>query len=258
MRALTGLAAAFSVFAALPLAAQTAPGQRAPDAAPPAAEQTTPPPASPDKGPTPVAGAQPATRAFPLIPIPAPAALAADKANTWILDLSSGGRVTIQLRPDIAPKHVERIQALTRQKFYDGLTFHRVIDGFMAQGGDPQGDGQGGSQLPDLTAEFNRYPHMRGVVAMARAENENSANSQFYIMLMPVLRLDRNYTVFGRVTSGMQYVDALEKGEPPASPSRIVHAYLASDNPPPYAPAAAVPEALPSGPMTPAPARPRN
>ncbi|MCD2316762.1 peptidylprolyl isomerase [Sphingomonas sp. IC-11] len=157
-----------------------------------------------------------------------------DLENTWLLDLSSGGRVSIWLRPDVAPDMVRRIKNLTRRKFYDGLTFHRVIDGFMAQGGDPQGDGTGGSDLPDVKAEFNYLPHVRGAVAAARAQDENSANSQFYIMLMPRLSLDGKYTVFGRVLQGMQYVDAIEKGEPPANPTRILHAYIAADNPPPY------------------------
>lgn len=166
-----------------------------------------------------------------------------DLENTWLLDLSAGGRVSIWLRPDVAPDMVRRIKNLTRRKFYDGLTFHRVIDGFMAQGGDPQGDGTGGSDLPDVKAEFNYLPHVRGAVAAARAQDENSANSQFYIMLMPRLSLDNKYTVFGRVLQGMQYVDAIEKGEPPANPTRILHAYIAADNPPPYqaAPAAPLP-----------------
>lgn len=166
-----------------------------------------------------------------------------DTRNLWILDLSTGGRVTIWLRPDVAPKMVSRIKTLTRDKFYDGLAFHRVIDGFMAQGGDPDGDGTGGSKLPNVDKEFNYLPHVRGAVAAARAQDENSANSQFYIMLAPRLALDKKYTVFGRVISGMQYVDTIERGEPPANPSRIVHAYIASDNPPPYQ--AAAPVALP-------------
>jgi peptidylprolyl isomerase len=164
--------------------------------------------------------------------------LQTDKTNLWLLDLSNGGRVEIWLRPDVAPKMVERVKTLTRQHFYDGLAFHRVIDGFMAQGGDPKGDGTGGSTLPDLPAEFNSLPHVRGSVAAARAENENSANSQFYIVFQPRFALDRKYTVFGRVLTGMPYVDAIERGEPPANPTKIVHAYIASDNPPAYTPAA--------------------
>ncbi len=151
--------------------------------------------------------------------------------NVWVLDLSDGGHVRIQLRPDVAPNHVERIKTLTRQHFYDGLLFHRVIDGFMAQGGDPKGNGTGGSDLPDLKQEFTWLPHMRGTVSMARSESEDSANSQFYIMLMPRLQLDHKYTVFGRVISGMDGVDRIAKGEPPENPTRIVRAYIEADAP---------------------------
>ena len=157
-----------------------------------------------------------------------------DLTNLWLLDLSDGGRVSIWLRPDVAPLMVGRVKALTRQHFYDGLVFHRVIEGFMAQGGDPAGDGTGGSKLPDLKAEFNYLPHVRGAVAAARTDQEDTANSQFYIVLQPRLQLDGKYTVFGRVLDGMQYVDAIHRGEPPADPTRIVHAYIASDDPPPY------------------------
>ncbi|MBB4616662.1 peptidylprolyl isomerase [Sphingomonas abaci] len=166
----------------------------------------------------------------------APAAVT-DPQNLWLLDLSTGGRVTIWLRPDVAPKMVERIKTLTRQHFYDGLTFHRVIDGFMAQGGDPKGDGTGGSTLPNVKAEFNYLPHVRGAVSAARADDNDSANSQFFIVFQPRLALDKKYTVFGRVIDGMQYVDSIERGEPPQNPSRIVHAYIAADNPPAYVPA---------------------
>ena len=138
-----------------------------------------------------------------------PAATAAD--NIFVLNLSNGGAVRIQLRPDKAPNSVERIKTLARRGFYDGLVFHRVIEGFMAQGGDPKGDGSGGSELPDLKAEFNDLPHLRGTMSMARAQSPDSANSQFFIMLMPNLSLDGNYTAVGRVISGMQYVDAIEK-----------------------------------------------
>ncbi|HVQ09494.1 MAG TPA: peptidylprolyl isomerase [Allosphingosinicella sp.] len=162
---------------------------------------------------------------------PPPPALEAD--NSWNLDLSTGGRVVIQLRPDVAPATVERIKALTRQGFYNGLAFFRVIEGFMAQGGDPRNNGTGGSELPDLNAEINGLFHVRGAVAMARAADMNSANSQFYIMFVPRLNMDHNYTVFGRVVSGMNYVDAIERGEPPAQPSRIVRASLGSQNLPP-------------------------
>ena len=175
---------------------------------------------------------------------------AADPQNQWILDLSTGGRVAILLRPDMAPKMVERIKVLTRQHFYDGLQFHRVIEGFMAQGGDPKGDGTGGSTLPNVPSEFNSLPHVRGAVSAARADDPNSANSQFFIVLLPKLNLDKKYTVFGRVTSGMNYVDAIEKGEPPAQPSRIVHAYIAADNPPAYAPAPPPPAPALGAPVT--------
>ncbi len=170
-----------------------------------------------------------------------------DEENVLVLDLTSGGRVRIQMRPDVAPKHVERVKTLARQGFYDGTIFHRVIPGFMAQGGDPTGTGQGGSQLPDVEAEFNDLPHVRGSVAMARAQDKNSANSQFYIVFQPVLKLDRNYTVFGRVISGMPVVDAIEKGEPPAAPTRILKASIGKDNEPPPAPQSAIPVKLPEG-----------
>jgi cyclophilin family peptidyl-prolyl cis-trans isomerase len=161
-------------------------------------------------------------------PVPATPSLTAE--DSWHLDLSTGGRVTIQLRPDVAPAHVERIKTLTRRGFYDGLIFHRVLEGFMAQGGDPTGTGQGGSELPDLAAEFNGLPHLRGSVAMARAEDVNSANSQFFIMFAPRFALDGRYTVFGRVVGGMNHVDAIERGEPPLNPSRIVRASIGTDN----------------------------
>jgi cyclophilin family peptidyl-prolyl cis-trans isomerase len=149
--------------------------------------------------------------------------------NILHLQLSTGGEVTIELRPDKAPSHIARIKTLTRAGFYDGLLFHRVIEGFMAQTGDPTGTGSGDSPLPDLKAEFNDMPHFRGAVSMARTDNPDSANSQFFIVFQPTLRLDGKYTVFGRVLSGMQYVDAIERGEPPATPSKIVKAWLASD-----------------------------
>jgi peptidylprolyl isomerase len=181
--------------------------------------------------------------------------------NTWLLDRSDGGRVTIQLRPDIAPNTVERIKTLTQRGFYNGLKFHRVIEGFMAQGGDPKGDGTGGSDLPDLKAEFNRLPHVRGAVAMARSSAEDSANSQFYIVMLPRFTLDNKYTVFGRVVDGMQNVDAIQRGEPPANPTTIVRASLGTDNvppPPPGALPATAPEPTlpPTLPPTPAPAAP--
>ncbi|MET0249429.1 MAG: peptidylprolyl isomerase [Sphingobium sp.] len=181
-----------------------------------------------------------------------PAILPLDPENIWDLDLSTGGRVRIQLRPDIAPAHVERIKQLTRQGFYTGLKFHRVIPGFMAQGGDPKGDGTGGSPLPDLAAEFNQMPHLRGTVSMARAQAENSANSQFFVVLLPRMQLDKKYTVFGRVIEGMQYVDAIPEGEPPANPATILQASIESDGktpvmaPPPPPPPAAAPAKKPA------------
>ena len=174
--------------------------------------------------------------------------------NTWNLDLSTGGRVVIQLRPDAAPQTVERIKALTRQGFYNGLAFFRVIEGFMAQGGDPRNNGTGGSTLPDLPAEINGLLHVRGAVAMARAQDMNSANSQFYIMFVPHMQMDSQYTVFGRVVSGMNFVDAIERGEPPANPSRIIRASLGSDNVPPMSAAELQAAAARYAAATPAPA----
>ena len=189
--------------------------------------------------PVPVAG----TQVDPRVAVPA-----LDPENTLNLDLSTGGRVVIQLRPDVAPNHVERIKTLTRQNFYNGLLFHRVIEGFMAQGGDPQGDGTGGSELPDIAAEFNGLPHVRGTVSAARAAEENSANSQFFIMFAPRFSLDGNYTVFGRVVSGMNFVDAIERGEPPANPSRILRASIGADNIAPPRPGEAIPTAARAAP----------
>ncbi|MEA3004100.1 MAG: hypothetical protein QOH81_2888 [Sphingomonadales bacterium] len=174
---------------------------------------------------------------------------ALDPENTLLLDLSNGGRVTVQLRPDVAPRHVERIKLLARRGFYNGLAFHRVIDGFMAQGGDPKGDGSGGSDLPDLQAEFNGLPHVRGAVSAARTEQPNTANSQFFIMLSPHLTLDGQYTVFGRVIGGMAFVDQIEKGEPPSQPTRILQASIGADHlapPAPSAQAAAAPAHAPA------------
>ncbi len=162
--------------------------------------------------------------------VAAPAPVVDEAENILHLDLSSGGRVTIKLFPQTAPAHVERIKTLTRQGFYNGLIFHRVIDGFMAQTGDPTGTGMGGSQLPDIKAEFNPMPHLRGTVSMARAQSDDSANSQFFICFQPRFALDNKYTVFGRVTSGMQYVDAIQRGEPPAMPDKIVQASIGADN----------------------------
>ncbi|QFT77785.1 Peptidyl-prolyl cis-trans isomerase B [Erythrobacter sp. THAF29] len=174
------------------------------------------------------ANPQPASRSF--VPINYDAT--EDLENIWVLDLSNGERVKIRLMPEWAPSHVERIKTLTRQGFYDGVIFHRVIDGFMAQGGDPTGTGQGGSELPDLEAEFNPMPHVRGTVSMARATEENSANSQFFIVFYPRFSLDKRYTNFGRVIENMAAVDAINRGEPPQNPTRILQASLASDNKP--------------------------
>jgi peptidylprolyl isomerase len=155
-----------------------------------------------------------------------PAQVVADKANHLFVQLSTGGTVEIVLRPDLAPHHVERIQTLVRRGFYDGLTFHRVIPGFMAQGGDPKGTGEGGSDLPDLKAEFTQIPFMRGMVGAARATNPDSANSQFFIMFARHPELDNNYTVVGRVVAGMEAADAITPGEPPAQPATVVKAWL--------------------------------
>ena len=144
--------------------------------------------------------------------------------DTLTLTLSSGGDVVIKLRPDLAPGHVERITSLAKDGFYDGVVFHRVIPGFMAQGGDPTGTGYHGSQLPDLKAEFSSEPHVRGTCSMARSQNPDSANSQFFICFDDAGFLDRQYTVWGQVESGMEHVDALPVGEPPANPGKIVKA----------------------------------
>ena len=150
----------------------------------------------------------------------------ADDKLTLTLDTGNGegGDVVIKLRPDLAPGHVERITELTKSGFYDGVPFHRVISGFMAQGGDPTGTGMSGSDRPDLKAEFNDAPHVRGTCSMARATNPNSANSQFFICFDDAGFLDGQYTVWGEVESGMEHVDALPKGEPPTNPGKIVKA----------------------------------
>lgn len=162
--------------------------------------------------------------------------------NVLYLDLSNGGRVGIRLMPEWAPGHVERIKTLAKQGFYNGIVFHRVIDGFMAQTGDPTGTGGGGSQLPNLKAEFNSMPHVRGTVSMARTNDPDSANSQFFIVFYPRFALDRKYTVFGRVIAGMDVVDRIERGEPPQNPTKIVQASFAVDN----APRPPMPVAMPT------------
>lgn len=151
-----------------------------------------------------------------------------DPQNTIYLDLKDG-RVVIKLRPDLAPKHVAQIKALTRQGFYNGLTFHRVIDGFMAQTGDPTGTGAGGSKLPNIPAEFSKAHFGRGTVGMARASDPDSANSQFFIMFADGGFLDGQYTVWGEVVSGMEYVDKIARGEPPANPDKIIKMQVAAD-----------------------------
>ncbi len=184
--------------------------------------------------------------AFPALakkaPPPAPAAapvnalvdsdVTHEPGNVLYLDLSNGGRIAIRLMPQWAPGHVERIKTLVGEGFYNGIVFHRVIDGFMAQTGDPTGTGGGGSKLPDLKAEFNRVPHLRGNVSMARTDSPDTANSQFFIVFYPRLALDHKYTNFGRVIGGMDVVDAIERGEPPTNPTRIVQASLASEGKP--------------------------
>ena len=149
-------------------------------------------------------------------------------SETLTLSLSTGD-VVIRLRRDLAPQHVERISSLAQEGFYDGVVFHRVIPGFMAQGGDPTGTGMGGSQLPDLPQEFNSEPHVRGVCSMARAQNPNSANSQFFICFDDARFLDRQYTVWGKVIDGMENVDKIKRGEPVQNPDKIVKARMAAD-----------------------------
>lgn len=170
----------------------------------------------------------------PPAPKPLPTVVNADPSvdpgNVLLLYLSNGGKVTIRLMPEWAPNHVERVKALVRQGFYNGVVFHRVIDGFMAQTGDPTGTGTGGSQLPDLKAEFNQMPHLRGTVSMARTNEPDTANSQFFIVFYPRMSLDRKYTNFGRVIAGMDAVDAIIRGEPPENPTKIVQASIEADN----------------------------
>ncbi|HEY8605178.1 peptidylprolyl isomerase [Tsuneonella suprasediminis] len=153
--------------------------------------------------------------------------MAAEKL-TFTLDTGNGegGDVVIKLRPDLAPNHVERIAELAGEGFYDGVVFHRVIPGFMAQGGDPTGTGMSGSDKPDLAQEFNAEPHVRGTCSMARTQDPNSANSQFFICFDDARFLDRQYTVWGEVESGMEHIDALPKGEPPREPGKIVKAVV--------------------------------
>jgi peptidylprolyl isomerase len=151
-----------------------------------------------------------------------------DPENTLVIETSKG-QVVIALRPDLAPKHVERIKALAREKFYDGIVFHRVIEGFMAQTGCPKGVGTGGSKYPDLPAEFSAEKHVRGVCSMARSSSPNSANSQFFICFDDAAFLDRQYTVWGKVIEGMDNVDKIKRGEPVQSPDKMVTMRVAAD-----------------------------
>ena len=154
---------------------------------------------------------------------------ALDPQNTVYMDVK-GGRVVIRLRPDLAPKHVERVKLLCHDHFYDGTPFHRVIAGFMAQGGDPTGRGTGGSKYPDLVAEFSMSAHfLRGTVGAARTNSPNTANSQFYICFAPAPFLDGQYTIWGQIVSGMEFIDGLNKGEPPANPDKILKMRLMAD-----------------------------
>ena len=151
-----------------------------------------------------------------------------DPENTLYLDLDTG-RVVIELLPKVAPKHVERVKELAREGFYDDIVFHRVIDGFMAQTGDPTGTGGGGSDKPDLEAEFSDTPFVRGTIGAARTSDPDSANSQFFITFQPAPFLNGQYTVWGKVVEGMEFVDKIARGEPPAVPDRIVKMQVAAD-----------------------------
>ena len=151
-----------------------------------------------------------------------------DPENTLVMETTKG-RVVIKLRPDLAPGHVERLKLLAREGFYDGIVFHRVIDGFMAQVGCPHGTGTGGSSYPDLKQEFNAEPHVRGICSMARAQNPNSANSQFFIVFDDARFLDKQYTVWGQVVEGMENVDTIKRGEPVRDPDSIVSMKVMAD-----------------------------
>ena len=155
-------------------------------------------------------------------------AVTPDPENTLIMETTKG-KVVIALRPDLAPRHVERIKTLAREGFYDGIVFHRVIDGFMAQCGCPRGTGTGGSKHPNLAAEFNAEPHVRGVCSMARSQNPNSANSQFFICFADARFLDKQYTVWGKVIEGMDNMDKIKRGEPVVNPDKIVSMKVAAD-----------------------------
>ena len=159
----------------------------------------------------------------------ATAAKAADPDNTLVIELSSGGTVLIELFPDVAPKHVARVKELAKAGFYDGIVFHRVIPGFMAQTGDPTGTGTGGSGKGNLMAEFNKKPFVRGTVGAARSQSPNSADSQFFICFAAAPHLNGQYTVWGQVIEGMENVDKVAVGEPPASPTKMTKVRLQSD-----------------------------
>ncbi|MFO1049552.1 MAG: peptidylprolyl isomerase [Geminicoccaceae bacterium] len=164
-----------------------------------------------------------------LLLMTATAAKAADPDNTLVIELSSGGSVLIELFPDVAPKHVARVKELAKAGFYDGIIFHRVIPGFMAQTGDPTGTGTGGSGKGNLMAEFNKKPFVRGTVGAARSQNPNSADSQFFICFAPAPHLNGQYTVWGQVIEGMENVDKVAVGEPPANPTKMTKVRLQSD-----------------------------
>ena len=157
------------------------------------------------------------------------AAKAADPDNTLVIELSSGGQVLIELFSDVAPKHVARVKELAKAGFYDGIVFHRVIPGFMAQTGDPTGTGTGGSGKGNLMAEFNKKPFVRGTVGAARSQNPNSADSQFFICFAPAPHLNGQYTVWGQVIEGMENVDKVAVGEPPANPTKMTKVRLQWD-----------------------------
>lgn len=170
---------------------------------------------------------------LPLYPLKGHSMDIRDPENTLIMTLKDGD-VMIELLPQVAPQHVARLKELSREDFYDGVVFHRVIDGFMAQTGDPTGTGMGGSQLPDLPAEFSQEPHIRGAVSMARAQNPNSANSQFFIVFDEARFLDNQYSLFGRVIDGMEHVDSIKKGDQRANgqvndPDKIIKMIVAAD-----------------------------
>jgi len=162
---------------------------------------------------------------LPLVAAAGAALAQTGNKDTLYLDLKDG-RVVIRLRPDLAPKHVAQIKALAKQGFYDGIVFHRVIEGFMAQTGDPTGTGTGGSKLPNIPAEFSQTPFRRGTLGMARSQLPNSANSQFFICFKESSFLNGQYTVFGEVLSGMEFVDKIKRGEPPVNPDKIVKMIL--------------------------------